>query len=63
MEIPIKFRIFVAFHQGNDPAETIREWTQNHLTQLDYHGMRIDWLKPVVPLYNHVIDRSKIESW
>jgi hypothetical protein len=46
-----------------DPTQTIREWTQNHLTQLDFHGMRIDWLKPVIPLYSHVIDRSKIEFW
>src|SRR5207244_3766323 len=46
-----------------DTQKTIKEWTKDHLTTLAYHGVRIDWLKPVLPLYQHVIDKSKTESW
>ncbi|MBI3407173.1 MAG: nucleotidyl transferase AbiEii/AbiGii toxin family protein [Planctomycetes bacterium] len=42
---------------------TIKEWTQDHLTELTYHGVRVDWLKPVLPVYLHVLDHSKAEPW
>jgi len=41
----------------------IREWTREHLTVLSYHGVRVDWLKPVLPVYQHVIDRARPEAW
>lgn len=46
-----------------DPATTIREWTRDHMTTLSFHGVRIDWLKPVIPLYQHVLDRATEEDW
>jgi hypothetical protein len=46
-----------------DPATTIREWTQEHMTTLSFRGIRIDWLKPVIPLYQHVLDRATEETW
>jgi hypothetical protein len=46
-----------------DPQTTIREWTQEHLTVLSFHGARVDWLKPVIPVYQHVIDNARLESW
>lgn len=46
-----------------DTTTTIREWTQHHMTALSYHGIRVDWLKPVIPLYQHVIDRATEEVW
>lgn len=46
-----------------DPAVTIREWTRDHMTTLSFHGVRIDWLKPVIPLYQHVLDRATEEDW
>jgi hypothetical protein len=45
-----------------DPMTNIREWTQEHMTTLSFRGVRIDWLKPVVPLYQHVLDRATDES-
>src|SRR5438105_804339 len=36
-----------------DLETLLREWTREHLTVLHYHGVRIDWLKPVLPLYLH----------
>ncbi len=46
-----------------DEAATIREWTQEHMTTLSYHGIRIDWLKPVLPVYQHILDRATTETW
>src|SRR4029078_12490029 len=45
-----------------DPPSTIREWTQQHMTTLSFHGVQVDWLKPVIPLYQHVLDRATDES-
>lgn len=42
---------------------TIREWTQDHLTTLDYRGVRIDWLKPVLPCMKHVLEAATAEPW
>jgi len=44
-----------------DTDKTIREWTRDHLTVLNYHNVNIDWLKPVLPVYQHVIDQARIE--
>ena len=30
---------------------------------LSYHGIRIDWLKPVIPAYLHILDRATEETW
>jgi hypothetical protein len=46
-----------------DPEKAIREWTKDHLTVLTFHGIRIDWLKPLLPLYQHVIDSAQQETW
>jgi hypothetical protein len=46
-----------------DPPTTIREWTQEHMTTLSFRGLRVDWLKPVIPLYQHVLDRATEETW
>jgi hypothetical protein len=46
-----------------DPLTTIREWTQEHMTTLRFHGVRIDWLKPVIPPYQHVLDTATEENW
>src|SRR5687768_10967064 len=46
-----------------DMEATIRQWVQEHLTVLDFHGVRVDWLKPVVPCYRHVLDGARPESW
>jgi len=46
-----------------DQTTAIREWTQQHLTVLSYRGVRVDWLKPVLPLYQHVLDSARVEKW
>jgi hypothetical protein len=46
-----------------DTLATIDEWAQHHMVVLSYHGIRIDWLKPLIPAYLHVLDCSTEESW
>lgn len=46
-----------------DLMTAIREFTQEHMTVLSYHGIRIDWLKPVIPAYLHVLERATEETW
>jgi hypothetical protein len=46
-----------------DELATIRAWTQDHMTVLFFHGMRIDWLKPMLPVYQHVLERATVVDW
>ena len=46
-----------------DTLATIREWTEHHMVVLSYHGIRIDWLKSVLPAYVHILDRATEETW
>lgn len=46
-----------------DRLTAIREFTQEHMTVLSYHGIRIDLLKPVIPAYLHVLDHATEENW
>ncbi|HEV3204204.1 MAG TPA: nucleotidyl transferase AbiEii/AbiGii toxin family protein [Gemmataceae bacterium] len=46
-----------------DTETVIQEWVQHHLTVLSFRGVRIDWLKPLIPVYQHVIDQAKAENW
>jgi hypothetical protein len=46
-----------------DTEATIRQWARDHLTVLSFRGVRIDWLKPLLPCYQHVIDAARPELW
>jgi hypothetical protein len=46
-----------------DLTTVIRQWTQEHMTVLSFRGIRIDWLKPVIPVYLHILDRATEEPW
>jgi hypothetical protein len=46
-----------------DTLATIREWTEHHMVVLSYHGIRVDWLKSVLPAYVHILDRATEETW
>ncbi len=46
-----------------DTEVTIRQWTQEHMTVLAFRDVRIDWLKPLLPVYQHVIDLARPEHW
>jgi hypothetical protein len=46
-----------------DTSATISEWTQHHMVVLYYRSIRIDWLKPIIPTYLHILDRATEETW
>jgi hypothetical protein len=33
------------------------------MTTLSFRGIPVDWLKPVLPIYQHVLDRATEEDW
>jgi Nucleotidyl transferase of unknown function (DUF2204) len=46
-----------------DTLATIEEWIQHHMVTLSYQGIRVDWLKPVIPAYLHILERATDETW
>jgi hypothetical protein len=46
-----------------DLTTVIRQWNQEHMTVLGYQGVQIDWLKPVIPLYQRVMETATLENW
>src|SRR5262245_25411665 len=44
-----------------DTVATIGEWIQHHMVNLSYHGIRVDWLKPLIPAYLHILERATEE--
>src|ERR1700728_3862341 len=43
-----------------DSAIVIREFIREHLTAFRYGNVRIDWLKPVLPLYNRTLSDASV---
>lgn len=41
-----------------DNRTAIEQYLRQHLTFLDFHGSRVDWMKPMVPAYQHVLDTA-----
>ena len=39
-------------------TEVIRRWNQEHMVVLSCRGVRMDWIKPLISLYKHVIDTA-----
>jgi hypothetical protein len=46
-----------------DLTTVIRQWNQEHITVLFYHGLQVDWLKPVIDLYGRVIESATEDDW
>jgi hypothetical protein len=46
-----------------DQIPTIREWIDRHMVVLSYRGIRVDWLKAVIPAYAAVLERATEEMW
>ena len=45
-----------------DQREVIEEFTRHHMAVLWRDGVRVDWLKPLLPAYRHVLEHSRMES-
>ncbi|WP_210420409.1 nucleotidyl transferase AbiEii/AbiGii toxin family protein [Aquisphaera giovannonii] len=46
-----------------DPTEVIRQYTQEHLTSFPFGHVRVDWLRPVLPLYSRVLADATPLAW
>jgi len=46
-----------------DPPIVIKEYVQNHVTAFPFGRVRIDWLKPVLPLYAHALAGAETLKW
>lgn len=44
-----------------DQREVIADFTLHHMAVLWRDGVRVDWLKPLLPVYRHVLERSQPE--
>jgi hypothetical protein len=42
-----------------DLPAVIREWNQHQMIAIWYGNVRVDWMKPVLPVFQHVVDRSE----
>jgi hypothetical protein len=51
----------VGFHF--DRETVIREFVQQHMTTLRFGSVRIDWLKPVLPLYARTLADASAVPW
>jgi len=58
LQLPTVLDDFVEAGFTPSTRELISQWNGG-MAVLWYDDVRIDWLKPVLPLYQHVIDRSE----
>lgn len=46
-----------------DPLIVIREFVREHMTAFRFGDVRIDWIKPVLPLYAHTLADATFLPW
>jgi hypothetical protein len=46
-----------------EPATVIREFVREHITAFRYGSVRIDWIKPVLPLYARALADAATLTW
>jgi hypothetical protein len=46
-----------------DRATVIREYVREHMTTFRFGSVRIDWLKPVLPLYARTLAEASVLTW
>jgi hypothetical protein len=45
-----------------DERTVVEEFGRHHITAFHYRGVRVDWLKPVLPTYQHILDRAVVDD-
>jgi len=46
-----------------DRDTVIRQFVREHMTSFRFGTVRIDWLKPVLPLYDHALTAATLFRW
>jgi hypothetical protein len=62
LELPRLLESLVDQGFSCDVLATIQEWNQHHFVAFAYKDVRIDWVKPRVPAYQHVLDSAISEN-
>lgn len=42
-----------------ESQEILKQWSEDRLAVLWFENVRVDWLRPVLPVYQHVVDRAE----
>lgn len=45
-----------------DVPQAIGVWNRDHLLDFTYGSVRVDWLKPVLPAFEHILKRARWEQ-
>jgi hypothetical protein len=46
-----------------DPTTVIKQFVHEHVASFPFHGVRIDWLKPVLPFYARALANASPVEW
>ena len=46
-----------------DATKVIHEYVREHLTAFQYKSVRIDWIKPLLPLYARTLADASLRPW
>jgi hypothetical protein len=63
IELPGLIEALVERGFSIDPAVAIKEYVRDHMTSFQLGPVRIDWLKPVLPLYSRAIQSASPLDW
>lgn len=62
LELPALLAALVQSGFTIDIPEAIRVWNRDHLLDLACGSVRVDWLKPVLPAFEHILARARWEK-
>ncbi len=63
VELPALLDELVARGFTLDAQKVMREYVQEHMTQFRFGFVRVDWLKPLLPLYDQALARAAALPW
>lgn len=63
VDLPGLLDDLVARGFGLDVVKTIKEYTREHFTSFRFGSVRIDWLKPVLPIYAMAMTTATDVEW
>lgn len=62
LKLPGLIEALVAAGFTIDLNDTIERWNRDHLVDFSFGSVRIDWLKPVLPAFEHILARARWEQ-
>ena len=62
LELPNLLEALVKAGFDLDVRDSIEKWNREHLLQIRFGRICVDWLKPVVPVFERILKRAKWEE-